>query len=177
MNNSEEIWLPLPSDDKYLISNYGKVLIKDYKCHKRQGPTVPGKVRLIPKGSEWSGYKSISIRCKQKLIHRLVAETFIPNPNNLPFINHKDSDKGNNFYKNLEWCTQSYNCKHSYQVGTNPIESKLGVNNGRAKLDELQIKTIRSIHPKLTQTQLGKYFGVSQTVISCVTLRKNWVHV
>jgi hypothetical protein len=51
-------------------------------------------------------------RYYKKYIHRLVADAFIPNPNNLPFVNHKDEDGTNNFIDNLEWCTREYNVNY-----------------------------------------------------------------
>ena len=65
-----------------------------------------------------NGYKLIGLRKpkhkkKNFYVHRLVAEAFIPNPQNYTYINHKDYDRGNNNVDNLEWCTQSYNNKYS----------------------------------------------------------------
>ena len=56
---------------------------------------------------------SVNGAMKSHKIHRLVAETFIPNPYNLPQVNHKDENKTNNFVENLEWCTQSYNMSYN----------------------------------------------------------------
>jgi hypothetical protein len=52
------------------------------------------------------------------MLHRLIAEAFIENPNNYPFVNHIDGNKKNNNLNNLEWCTQSQNCLHSVKMGT-----------------------------------------------------------
>jgi hypothetical protein len=54
---------------------------------------------------------------KTKKVHRLVAEQFIPNPNNLPCVNHIDFDKSNNSTDNLEWCSYRHNIKHSMDAG------------------------------------------------------------
>ena len=59
------------------------------------------------------GYKTVCLtkdgKSKTHFVHRIVAEAFIDNPDNLPMVNHKDEDKTNNFAENLEWCTASYN--------------------------------------------------------------------
>lgn len=59
------------------------------------------------------GYKTVSLtrdgKTKAMFVHRIVAEAFLPNPDNLPMVNHKDEDKTNNFLENLEWCTAAYN--------------------------------------------------------------------
>ena len=65
-----------------------------------------------------SGYKCVVLgRNCNELLHRLIAEAFIPNPNNLPIINHIDGNKLNNSIENLEWCTHSQNTLHAYETG------------------------------------------------------------
>lgn len=75
--------------------------------------TVIGKKGNVLKPSLRSGYPCVSLYKDKKLksinIHRLVAEAFIPNPNNYPVVNHKDENKENSDIDNLEWCTQAYN--------------------------------------------------------------------
>jgi hypothetical protein len=86
-----------------------------------------GKVRSFNKNRELNlhtngkGYLSVSLwdgqRSVRKYIHRLVAEIFIPNPNNYLEVNHIDGDKTNNHYQNLEWCTRQQNVRHAYESG------------------------------------------------------------
>lgn len=67
------------------------------------------------------GYLRLGLRAKGKrkhfTIHRLVAQTFIPNPEGKPFVNHIDGDKTNNRVENLEWCNQSENMLHAFRTG------------------------------------------------------------
>lgn len=60
-----------------------------------------------------TGYKRVHINKKDYRLHRLVAEAFIPNPDNLPYVNHINEDKGDNRVENLEWCTHRHNIIHS----------------------------------------------------------------
>lgn len=101
-----EIWKDIYGG-KYKISNYGRVWSRYNN----------GLLKL----KNLFGYKRafvfIENKCKNLAVHRLVAENFIPNPNNLPQVNHIDGNKNNNFYKNLEWCSQEYNIRHAFKTG------------------------------------------------------------
>ena len=66
---------------------------------------------------ELNGYDTISYKKKTFYVHRLIAEAFIPNPNNYPCVNHKDGNKRNNSVENLEWCTHSHNNREAYRLG------------------------------------------------------------
>lgn len=69
------------------------------------------------------GYLTANIDGKRNYVHRLVAEAFIPNPNNLPEVNHKDGNKTNNHVSNLEWCTRLDNVHHAIsELGTDPCK-------------------------------------------------------
>ena len=90
----------------YQISNFGNVKSLNYNhtC----------KEKLLKQMLQNHGYFCVSLfkPLKRFQIHRLVAEAFIPNPDNLPQVNHKDEDKANNHVGNLEWCTYKYNINY-----------------------------------------------------------------
>lgn len=99
----EEIWKDIKGyEGLYEISNLGNVkTLKRNKLLKTNKSSEYDYVVLRKEG-----------RAKIKKIHRLVAETFIPNLNNLECVNHKDENKKNNNVENLEWCTKKYNCNY-----------------------------------------------------------------
>lgn len=97
-------------------------------------------------------------------VHRLIAKTFVPNPSNLPEINHKDGNKLNNNVENLEWCTCSENGKHAYRIGLS--HTYKGEDHVNAKLTNEQAKQIKQLYKKgVRQCKLADYFNVSQTTI------------
>lgn len=104
----EEIWKDIKGyEGLYEVSNLGRI-----KSLKRNKIITP---KLI------HSYFSVILYNKKNYrnfrIHRLVAQAFIPNPNNYPQVNHIDGNKLNNNLENLEWCTQSHNMKEAYRIG------------------------------------------------------------
>lgn len=113
----EEVWRPCYGfEGHYLISNTGKV----WSLHLNK-----------EMAQQWHKTKSWRIRfCVNKIksphsVHRLVAKTFLPNPDNLPEVNHKDGSRANNFLWNLEWCSKLQNTKHAVETGL--IDNPFGV--------------------------------------------------
>lgn len=108
----KEIWKQIPGyEDRYEISNLGRVR-----------SFVQSKGGKIIFGSpSKKGYIIIKLynkfhKSKTYPIHRLVAQSFIPNPENLPQVNHKDENKENNSVNNLEWCTNEYNATYGTKI-------------------------------------------------------------
>ena len=108
----------------YQISNYGRVkalerVIIHYNGFGTFEHKYKEKIKIVSK--QCQGYLMVTLckNCKQKrfLVHRLVAEAFIPNPNNLPEVNHKNAIKNDNRLENLEWCTRLYNQQEAEQLG------------------------------------------------------------
>ncbi len=124
---------------------------------------------------------SSSLNKLRAKVHRLVAECFIPNPNNLPQVNHLDGDKLNNHVSNLEWCTPKDNLKHARENGLNnskPIPNGRGEKNSRSKLTESLVLEIRKKASKsITHKQLGIDYGVAESTISGIVSRIRWKHI
>lgn len=106
MLNNEE-WRTIQEFPKYEVSNLGKVRNKD-------------TLHILHFFTQNCGYDVISFSKVKRTIHRLVAIAFLPNPNNLKYVNHIDGNKHNNTVSNLEWCTCSENIQHARRTGLNP---------------------------------------------------------
>lgn len=91
---------------------------------------------------------------KTFLVHRLVAKAFIPNPKNLPFVNHLTGDKKDNRVENLEWCTQKQNIKHAWSSGL--VFSKVGESKSSSVLDDIHILTLATLYNKCPLESLCK---------------------
>ena len=103
----------------YEVDQFGRVYAVDRTVRVNDNGRVYDKSlvgKQLKQSMHTQGYKTVALtkdgKTKTHYVHRLVALAFIPNPDNLPMINHKDEDKTNNFVENLEWCTNEYNLKY-----------------------------------------------------------------
>lgn len=143
----KEVWKNIKNyEGYYQVSNYGNIK------NVRTGRILK---HFIQGCNYYYVILSINNKQKHKYIHRLVAEAFIPNPNNYKYINHKDENKLNNNIENLEWCTQKYNCNYG-----NGIEK--GHINQRKKINQydLQGNFIKQWDSAL---QIRKHLNISDT--------------
>lgn len=145
--------------DDYEITRDGKVI------NKHTGHTLAPQ----PNGK---GYLRVSIGKKLMFIHRLVAEKYIPNPENKPQVNHKDGNKLNNCVDNLEWVTNQENRNHA-------VDNDLQVTGERcswAKLTEENVKEIRA-NPGYENEYWARKFKVSRGTINDVVNYRTWKHI
>lgn len=117
-----ETWKPVKEfEGVYEVSNLGNVRKLAYDIHFKNEKVRHVKTHNLKPLLQNSGYYRVALLpkgrknklFKSKLVHRLVAEAFLPNPQQLPYVNHKDENKLNNNVENLEWCTQSYNMTYN----------------------------------------------------------------
>lgn len=172
IEKDEEIFVLVNGfEDLYAVSNYGRV--KNIKTEK------------ILKGRDnGHGYLSVSLgsgdRKKRVYIHRLVAQHFIDIPEclqkyNRLDVNHIDSNKQNNFYKNLEWCTRSQNQNHAFR--TNPDRNVSGFDKWQSKLSIGEVESIKFVkeHTGYTNEKIGQMFDVDAATVSRIMHNKAYV--
>jgi len=164
INNEEEVWKSHPDIVGIEVSTFGRVRTLD-RVVSSEKYTRFMKGRVLKQSYDVKSYLKADIpiygKFATKKVHRLVAQTFIPNPDSLPQVNHKDNDRTNNNVNNLEWCTASYNAKYREKFGISNTES-LGLPLFAVNLDTLEVLHFRS------QGEAGRILGVSQGNINMV---------
>ena len=122
----KEIWRDVVGyEGLYQVSNNGNVKSLSREVNNGNG-TYFTKERILKPMENHKGYLGVELQDKWHFIHRIVATTFIENPENKPQVNHIDCDKKNNRVENLEWCTNSENQIHAYKNGLNVRSEESG---------------------------------------------------
>lgn len=175
-----EQWKPVKGyEGIYEVSNMGRVRSLDRKrIFHDELRNMSG--RILKENVLRQGYCQVALCVdrgrKDRKVHRLVAEAFIPNPDNKPEVNHKNGIKADNRAENLEWVTASENMKHAYRVLKIPAnKGSLGKPNWRRKLKKEQVEAIKA--DTRSQIQIARDYGVCKQTISNVkhgTYYKVW---
>lgn len=168
-----EIWKEIKGyEGLYAISNLGRVKrLISFKCKVE---------RFLKPHISTTGYYFVGLYKdafgRNIKIHRLIATHFIDNPNNLPFINHKDGDKLNNSIQNLEWVTAKENCNHAKE---NNLHNISGSKHFASILTEEKVLEIRKNYP-LRKTNVIKFaasYGIAKPTLMDIMARKRWAHI
>lgn len=163
----DEYWKQIKGFPNYYISNYGRI----WSIHKKDFKK--------PRKNKY-GYFIVDLYNKNIgktfIVHRLVAEHFIPNPENKSEVNHIDGNKQNNYAGNLEWVTPKENIQHAI---TNNLMNNKGENNKQSILTEKDVKEIIYLlkYTSLTQKEIAEKYNVASQTISQIKLQKTWKYL
>lgn len=172
-SETNEIWRLYQEFDFIEVSTLGRVRTLDRVVSNGKGTRVE-KGMILKQRLNKRGYLRVAFRKDSKLVnkpvHRLVAQTFIPNPDNLPQVNHKDCNPQNNSVSNLEWCTHEYNIEYREKYGKSSAEVS-GCPVYAVNLDTLKISKFKS------QREAGRALGiVNQSINSVLKGRLKTTH-
>ncbi len=152
-NKNEEVWKDVIGyEEDFMVSNYGRVRRKEKTiiCKNKYGECkkiIKGRY-LKPGLNSYGYYRFTCEKSKHMLVHRAVAEAFIPNPDEKPCVNHIDGDKTNNNINNLEWNTYAENNKHAYDIGLKEV----------TEYHKQKLSDMRSIPVKITKNNKSHTF-------------------
>lgn len=175
-----EIWKNVEGyNGDYKISNHGRV--KSFKW---------GRPHILKKSITDKGYVKCALNKngerQDKLVHRLVATAFIPNPENKPQVNHKNGIRDYNFYKNLEWVTQNENISHGRRFLGHKNKFRhlfnyhsAGEDHHNSKLKKDDVKEIRELYNNkdVKVKDISNMFGISRQTVRHIGKSITWKHI
>lgn len=158
-----------PKDNRYEVSDDGRIFLREHTIIRKNGTKMSYERKEKHRQVKEFGYEVVSVSknniIRHYMVHRMVAETFIPNPENKPFVNHKDGNKLNNSVENLEWCTKEENQQHAEK--NNLIRDRRGYPVDVYNNDGY-VATFASI------TKASKYLNLDRVVIGRVIDTENF---
>ncbi|MEX0801700.1 MAG: NUMOD4 domain-containing protein [Dehalococcoidia bacterium] len=172
-------------EGRYQVSREGVVfsIPKVIKVGNRGGTCMRGGHPLKPSIAKRAGHLRVwladgSGKKQPKLVHRLVAEAWIPNPDNLPLVNHLDGNGSNPHADNLEWTTHSGNCSHAVITGLTKVPSQVGAKNTHSRLTGADIIAMRSRYAEVgNAAQVAREFGIGPRHALDICKGRKWAHV
>lgn len=172
-------------EGRYQVSREGVVysVPKVVKVGTSGGTCIRGGHPLKPSIAKRAGHLRVwladgSGNKQPKLVHRLVAEAWIPNPDNLPVVNHIDGNGSNPCADNLEWTTASGNCSHAVQAGLTRMPNQKGSKNSGSRLTDSTVVAMRKRYAETgNSAQVGREFEVSPRHSFDICTGKKRTHV
>lgn len=170
-----EIWKPIPEfNNEYEVSTLGRIRSIHKLIIKSNGHNYTRVSKILKPSLNDSGYYAGGISLMNRMhgyvVHRIVAEVFIPNIENKATVNHINGIKIDNRIENLEWMTNSENCQHSFDTGLQ--KPKRGELNGMAKLIREQVEMIRELKIKggrfWGRNELAKELNISEKQLQAI---------
>jgi len=169
----EKIWKTIPGFSRYKASSNGEIYTPNWKGGKtgkimKPAPDPFGYLRTVLVDDNG---KNTTVK-----VHRIIAQTFIPNENDLKEVNHLNGNKSDNRVENLEWVSRKQNMIHAFQNG---LQNNRGINNPISKLTEQDVIEIRAkFMPRIYgRKELAMEYNVKESTIKDVILRKSWSHI
>jgi hypothetical protein len=177
-----EEWKTIPEFNCYEVSNTGRLRNRLSLKEIKPIPNRSGYVQY--------GFRSVpGEKPHTKCLHRFFAIAFIPNPDNLPEVNHKDGVKSNNHIDNLEWVSKSRNKKHAFEIGlcekaratsrNNINKINKGQCNHNSKWSDVErLAVIQELRDNTgTLISIARKYGMSKSTISKVNNKQIWKHL
>ncbi|WP_054908742.1 NUMOD4 domain-containing protein [Pseudomonas sp. NBRC 111135] len=177
----QEIWKPIAGfEGLYEISNLGRVKsLGRFRRAKGDAKTWMDE-RIKAPCAQREGYLSAHLYCEGRMtkryVHRLVADAFLPNPLDLPEVNHLDGDKQNNSLANLAWSSRSENCRHALE--SDLYQTARGERAGNSKLSESDVREIRSLAASgMFHREIADQYRIGRKAVTKIVNRQRWEHV
>ena len=175
-----EVWKDIKGyEGLYQVSNFGRVRSLDRYVEQmdRWGNIASRlyKGKVLSQKISKSGYSQVQLFCARKrgksaYVQRLVADAFVPNPDNFPEVNHIDENKSNNNSVNLEWCDRYYNTHY----GTRNDKIRDYMRKTRAKISTKEVEKIKLLSDNKSVREIAQMFGISYSQVRRILSGANW---
>lgn len=171
---STEKWRDIKGcEGRYQVSNIGRVRSIERITTLQGGVRVIYSGQILAQSYIRGGYLQVHVDVGCRRVHRLVAATFLDNPENKPEVNHIDADKENNRVQNLEWCTRRENIDHVMSMGM----QRRGNTHGMSRISEDTAIKILQMDADMLCTQIARELSVSFHIVWKIRSGKTWKHL
>jgi len=176
----KEIWKDIEGyEGLYQASNLGRIRSLDRYIPHSLGGSAFIRSKILSGYSKNCKYERLTLysntNSKTYLVHRIIANTFVSNPENKPYVNHIDGDKLNNKASNLEWCTAKENTHHAIENGLQKVKGEFQTNSKFTPKDILDIR--KMLDEGRTSRSIAEDYDVHESTISLIKIGKHWSHI